>query len=172
MSRPGRNADPDAILRPTRTFFVTSKTSIGRRLFQRERNAGLMIEVLRSLVAQRKLRLDDFVTMPDHVHLLITVNEGMTIEKAMQLIKGRFSHRLAHDFGFKGDIWQRGFSEVQVIGEESIKKHREYIAANPVRAGLVHNEESYPFCYQTLSGKKKAAQFVCATPQFAQGLKP
>jgi putative transposase len=33
----------------------------------------------------------DFVVMPDHVHLLMTVGGGMTIERAMQFIKGGFS---------------------------------------------------------------------------------
>jgi hypothetical protein len=46
MARPGRNASPEDILRPSRTFFVTTKTSMGRRLLQTERNAGLLIDVL------------------------------------------------------------------------------------------------------------------------------
>jgi putative transposase len=136
---------------------------MGRRLFQTERNAGLLIDVLRSLVAERKFRLEDFVVMPDHVHLLISVDEDMTIEKAMQLIKGRYPYRLSHGLGLKGEVWQRGFSEVRVVGKDSMKRHREYIAANPVKAGLVREGESYPFCYQTLAAKKQAA---------AQGLKP
>jgi putative transposase len=99
MARPGRNASAEDILRPTRTFFATTKTSMGRQLLQSERNAGLLIDVLRALVAERMFELHDFVIMPDHVHLLLTVGEGMTIEKAMQLIKGRFS------FSIEEGIW-------------------------------------------------------------------
>src|ERR1035438_6090308 len=40
----------------------------GRDLLQSERNAMLMIDVLRSYVAARKFRLHDFVVMPDHLH--------------------------------------------------------------------------------------------------------
>jgi putative transposase len=43
-----------------------------------------MIDVLRSYVAAKKFRLHDFVVMPDHVHVLLTVGADMTIEKAMQ----------------------------------------------------------------------------------------
>src|SRR5881409_3486122 len=89
MAKPGRNASPDDILLPLRTFFVTTKTSMGRRLLQTDRNAGLLIDVLRSLVAEKEFEIHDFVVMPDHVHLLLTVGDGMTVEKAMQLIKGR-----------------------------------------------------------------------------------
>ena len=44
---------------------------MGRRLLQSERNAELLIDVLRSLVAERRFELHDFVIMPDHVHLLV-----------------------------------------------------------------------------------------------------
>jgi len=166
MARPGRNAEPDAILQPARTFFVTSKTSMGRGLLQSERNAGLLIDVLRSLVAEKRFKLHDFVIMPDHVHLLLTVDAEMTIEKAMQLVKGRFSYRLAHEFGHKGEVWQRGFSEVRVLGKESFARHCEYIAMNPVKAGLVDSADKYPFCFGYLAKVK-------ASPGGAlQGLKP
>ena len=127
---------------------------MGRRLLQSERNAGLLIDVLRSLVAEHKFKLHDFVIMPDHLHLLLTVEEGMTIEKAMQLIKGRFSHRLSHGLGYPGEVWQRGFTEVQVMNRESLLQHRAYIAMNPVKAGLVESPEKYPFCFEFLARQK------------------
>jgi len=160
MARPGRNASEENILTPARTFFVTTKTSMGRRLLQSERNAGLLIDVLRSLVVERRFQLHDFVIMPDHLHALMTVNDGMTIEKAMQLVKGRFSRRLSLEFGYKGDVWQRGFSEVQVIGEESLRTHREYIMQNPVKAGLVTSADQFPFCYRYLANRKTQKQRI------------
>ena len=97
-------------------------------MLQPERNATLMIDVLRSDVAAGKFRLHDFVVMPNHLHLLITVREGMTIEKAMQFIKGGFSYRLKKETGYMGEVWQRGFSETRVEERQSFLKHREYIA--------------------------------------------
>src|SRR5579863_6008335 len=135
MAHPGRNASMAGILNPSRTFFATTATGMGRRLLKSERNAELLIDVLRSLVAEGQFELHDFVIMPDHVHLLLTVHDKMTIEKAMQLIKGRFSHRLSHEFGYKGEVWQRGFTEVQAINRESYEAHREYIAQNPALCG-------------------------------------
>jgi len=147
MARPARNASPDAIVRSARTFFATTKTSQGRPLLQSERNATLMIDVLRSYVGAGKFRLHDFVIMPDHVHLLMTVGGGMTVEKAMQFIKGGFSYRLKKEFGYLGEVWQRGFSERRVENRQSFLAHREYIAANPVKAGLVDWPERYPHCF-------------------------
>jgi putative transposase len=158
MAHPARNASAANILNPSRTFFATTGTSMGRRLLQSERNAGLLIEVLRSLVAEGKFELHDFVVMPDHVHLLLTVHDEMTIEKAMQLIKGRLSHRLKHELGYAGEVWHRGFTEEQVMGAESFEGHSEYIAQNPVKAGLAASADEFPFCFRYLAKKKAEAK--------------
>ena len=129
---------------------------MGRALLQSERNATLLIEVLRSYVAAGKFRLHDFVIMPDHVHLLITVHSDMTIERAMQFIKGGFSYQLKKRFGYSGEVWQRGFSEVRVEDRESFLQHREYIAQNPVKARLVDSPEKFPYCFTYLAGRKAA----------------
>jgi putative transposase len=151
MARPARNARPDGVVSSARTFFATTKTSQGRPLLQSERNAALMIDVLRSYVAAGKFRLHDFVVMPDHVHLLMTVGGGMTIEKAMQFIKGGFSYRLKKECGYLEEVWQRGFSETRVENRPSFLEHREYMAANPVKAGLVDSPEKFPYCFAYLA---------------------
>ncbi len=129
---------------------------MGRALLQSERNAVLLIDVLRENVKASKFRIHDFVVMPDHVHLLITVDRDLAIEKAIQLIKGGFSFRLKKEFGYAGEVWQRGFSEVRVNDRQSFLQHREYIAQNPVRAGLAGSAEKFPYCYTFLTRRKSA----------------
>ena len=157
MAKPTRNAHPDRIGRSSRTFFATTKTSQGRRLLQSDRNAGLMIDVLRSYVAAGRLRLHDFVIMPDHLHLLVTVGSDMTIERAIQLIKGGFSYRLRKEFGYLGEVWQRGFSETRVEDRRSFLQHREYIRANPVKAGLAESAARFLHCFTYLAQSKASA---------------
>ena len=129
---------------------------MGRTLLQSERNATLFVDVLRSYVAAGKFRLHDFVIMPDHVHLLLTVGSDMTVERVMQFVKGGFSHRLKKEFGYSGEVWQRGFSEVRVQDKQSFLQHREYIAENPVKAGLADSPEEFPYCFTYLA-KQEAA---------------
>ena len=154
MARPARNAPPEAVLSGERVFFATTRTSEARRILQPERNAVLLIDVLRSNVAAEKFQLHDFVIMPDHLHLLMTLPTTMTIEKAMQLIKGGFSYRLRKDSGFQGEVWQRGFSEMRVDDMQSLLRYREYIRQNPVKAGIVDSPQHYPYSYTYLAGKK------------------
>ena len=135
MARPSRNASPDAILSSARTFFATTNTSQGCPLLQSERNATLMIDVLRSYARAGKFRLYYFVVMPDHVHLLMTVGGGMTVERAMQFIKG-------------------GFSETRVESRQSCLAHRKYIAANPVKEGPADAPGEFPYCFAYLAKRK------------------
>jgi len=160
MAKPARNASSEAILSSSRVFFATTKTSMARRILQSDRNALLLIAVLRSNVAAGKFQLHDFVIMPDHLHLLMTVPSDMTIEKAMQLVKGGFCYRLRKEYGFQGEVWQRGFSEVRVNDRESWLHYREYIGDNPVKAGLADAPQQYPYSYTYLAKKR------------GQGLKP
>ena len=154
MARPARNAPSEAILSNERVFFATTKTSEARRILQPERNAMLLIEVLRSNMAAGKFQLHDFVIMPDHLHLLVALPCPMTIEKAMQLIKGGFSYRLQKECGFQGEVWQRGFSEVRINDRQSWLQHREYIRQNPVKAGFVDSPQQYRYCYTYLAGER------------------
>jgi putative transposase len=104
----------------------------------------------------QKIVIHDFVVMPNHVHILMTVPGEMSLEKAMRLIKGSFSFRANKELGFPGEIWQRGFSDVRIVDELSFQQHREYIDNNPVKAGLAKSSEEYPFGSAYLKKKKHA----------------
>jgi REP-associated tyrosine transposase len=143
MARPSRNSSPAAIELQSRTFFVTSKTIEGKALLQSDRMAALFIDVLRSYVLAKKFRVHDFVVMPNHFHLLITIDGEMSIEKALQLIKGNFSYRAKKELGFQREIWQKGFSEVRILDRRNFLSHRSYIESNPVKAGLADLPEQY-----------------------------
>ena len=146
MSRPSRESDPGSILANSRTFFVTSKSAQGRSILQSERMASLFIEVLRSYVKAKRFVVHEFTVMPNHVHLLITVKSDISIEKAVQLIKGNFSYRARKEFALEHEIWQRGFSEDRVLDRESYLQRKRYIDLNAVRAGLAKEPEEYPYC--------------------------
>jgi putative transposase len=65
----------------------------------------------------------------------------VSLEKAMQFIKGGFSFRLKS----KLDVWERSFNESQISTEEKFLNCVRYIEENPVRRGLVTTPEAYRF---------------------------
>jgi putative transposase len=145
MSIPIRNADRLHVIASERTFFVTSSTWGKTGLLQSTRAAKLLIDVLYHYRQQQKYLLHEFVIMPDHFHVLITVGAEMTVEKAVQLIKGGFAFRAGRELGFRAPVWQKGFSESRVNEREVFLGTREYIHANPVKRFLVTAGTDYPY---------------------------
>ena len=122
------------------TFFITSPTHNRRRLFQATANAELFLETLQHYRREGHYKLHAFVAMPDHIHLLLTPQE-ITLERAVMLIKGGFSHRIGVSF----PVWQRGFPDRRMRDAEEFKKHRDYIHHNPVRARLCQLPQDYSY---------------------------
>ena len=143
MATPSRHANATKIVSNSRTFFVTSSTHDKRQLLQSDRSAGLFVEVLYYYRAQGKFRLHEWVVMPDHFHLLLTVESGMSIERAVQFIKGGFAFRAGKELGTRAPFWQKGFSEVRVLDSQHYAKARDYIWNNPVERCLVRTPEEY-----------------------------
>jgi len=115
--------------------------------------ANLLIEVLRTQVRFKRFVIHEFVVMPSHLHLLLTLPSDLSVEKAMQFVKGGFSFQAKRVLGFGGEVWQRGFSDVWVADGESFQRHKEYIYLNPVRAGLAKSPDEFP--YSTAFLKKR-----------------
>jgi putative transposase len=141
-----------------RVFFITTVTAQRQPIFLRESTANLLIETLAHYREQQKFLLHEFVVMPDHIHALLRPAPEISLERAMQFIKGGFSFRLR-----RGHVWQASFTNHRVQDFEDYERHREYIWLNPVRARLCESPEDYP--YSSASGRMRL-------DPVPQGLKP
>ena len=137
-------------MRPTRqqtsagqTYFVTSQTWQRRALFRNERWAELFLETLESYRG-RAYHLHEYVLMPDHFHILLT--PCVTLERAIQFIKGGFSFRVKKELQSTMEIWQTGFSDHRIRNAEDFGIHVDYICRNPIRRQLVDRASEYPYC--------------------------
>ncbi|MDE1160457.1 MAG: hypothetical protein PW792_00770 [Acidobacteriaceae bacterium] len=66
------------------------------------------------------------------------VPSEITLERALMLIKGGFSHRLGYL------AWQRSFTDRRMRNEQDFLTHREYIHSYPVRAVSASASKSIP----------------------------
>ena len=123
----------------TRTYLVTAVTAQRRSLFQVAATAELLELTILDYRSQGRFLLHAF--MPDHFHALLTPAPDVSLEKAMQFIKGGFSFRMKS----KLDVWMRSFNESQIMTKDKFMNCVLYIEQNPVRRGLVSTPEAYPF---------------------------
>jgi putative transposase len=125
------------------TYFITAGTFQKQPLLQSDRMARLLLDVLLGYRSREEYLLHEFVIMPDHFHLLIT--PLVTLERALQLIKGGFSFRAKKELGFHGEVWEKSFYDRRVRDWEEYSAFRQYMHRNPVKRGLAPAPEEYPY---------------------------
>jgi putative transposase len=158
MSKPPR----DHASIGTNTYFVTASTWGHRSLFQSERIASLLINTLTHYRRAQKYLLHEFVIMPNHIHLIFTPSE-ITLERAMQFVKGGFSYRVNKELRMNAEVWERGYVDHRIRDHNDYERHLSYVRNNPVKAGLVKLAEEYPY--------SSAREGIELDPR-PQGLKP
>ena len=135
---------PTRMMSPPGTYFVTFITWQRRRLFVVEPYVKLFLKTLYRYRRHGRFQLHAFVLMPEHVHLMLTPASDVTLERAIQLIKGGYSH--AFGLEFRGqEVWQRGFTDHRIRDAEDFSRHRDYIHQNPVKRRLVESPEEYRY---------------------------
>ena len=127
-----------------RTFFVTAICYRRQPIFRNCERAAPMLDVLRQNPAQNRLLLHEFVVMPDHLHLLLTPAPDVSLEKAIQFIKGGFSFRVKKELGYRWEVWQQSFTEHRIKDAADSAHHRDYIRMNPVRAVWCERRRNIP----------------------------
>jgi putative transposase len=116
--------------------------------FVRAENAKLMVRVLFEYRDQGNYQLHGFAVMPEHLHVLLTPSQNLTLEHCVQRIKGGFSDEMRWG-SFWEEVWRKryfrwvwesGFRENWIRDGEDFRKQMDHIAANPERRGLVYWE--------------------------------
>lgn len=106
----------------------------GACLLSKKEFASIVAESLR-FFAGRRIRLGDFVVMPNHVHLLLTPLSGHALESVIGAIKGFSGQKINEIIGATGPFWQGGFYDHLVRTGDSLLRFQEYIRNNPGKAG-------------------------------------
>jgi putative transposase len=80
--------------------------------------------------------LDDFVVMPNHVHLIVGLRTRARQASPLRLgtVVGSLKAGSTREVGRA--LWQRGYYEHVIRGEDDLARLREYIATNPIRWAL------------------------------------
>jgi len=93
--------------------------------------------------------IDSFVVMPDHVHIIVAPYERSTLDQILRRIKSGSAYRINRLLGRRGSLWQRDSFDHLIRHDESLHEKREYIANNPVRAGLVSDWREYKWFWRS-----------------------
>ena len=99
---------------------------------RKEENRKDMEAILRSIAAEKGMKVDELAVMPDHVHVVVRVKPSMSLSKATQLLKGRSSYEMFRKHsGFrqryrKGHFWAPS-SCYLTTGVVDLERTKEYV---------------------------------------------
>ncbi len=130
----------------------------------------IFLQSLERIRCKYRLVVLGYVVMPEHVHLLLSEPQRMTLSTAIQALKLSFIRRLEgmYDRGVGGvprsrknsetwgtlvgksrvrakRFWQARFYDFNVFTEEKRIEKLRYIHRNPVERGLVASPELWPW---------------------------
>ena len=158
MSIPSRRRTGEA-----GTFFVTSRTWQSRQLFRTREICEAFLAALLEYRDEGHYALHAFVLMPEHFHVLITPAGSVSLERAVQLIKGGSAHGISKARNLAFPVWQRGFTDHRIREFEDYQVHVRYIEQNAVKRGIVSSAPEYEW---------SSARRAVALDDVPQRLKP
>lgn len=130
-------------------YFITFRTATGFTL------SGPAKDIVFSACkyhADKKYRLCACVIMDTHVHCILQPleeSEGSfySLAQIMHSIKSYSANRIQRLVGRKGNVWQDENYDRIIRDEEEYLEKMNYVANNPLKAGLVDKPEDYRWLF-------------------------
>ena len=98
-------------------------------------NAAIVEEALRHFEGERS-QLHSWVIMPNHVHALFSLADGISLGSLLHSWKGFSARQINLRAGTSGSIWQKSYFDRIVRDWDHFASCARYIRNNPVKAKL------------------------------------
>ena len=135
-------------------FFLTICTANKQAFFSDSRVSKIITNELEHRYSSNEIKLFCYCIMPDHLHLLLSLNESYTkkegafgertLQNWVSAFK-RYTAKILSEMFNVEPFWQSNFYDHVVRKDESLVEICSYILNNPVRKGMVSNWEEYPY---------------------------
>ena len=124
-------------------YFVTFCTYRRRPLLATAAVQGAFVGFAEHAFSTGNIAVGRYVIMPNHVHLFVCGPDDFDLGRWVGMLK----QHLAKAINKTGDdaVWQRGFFDHLLRGDESYGQKWEYVKENPVRANLTSGSDVWPY---------------------------
>jgi REP element-mobilizing transposase RayT len=159
------------IIRDQQAIYYMTFTVVGWiDVFSRQQYRDIVIESFRYCQQHKGLHLHAYVIMSNHVHLIVSVDEGYTISGFVRDCKKFTAKRILddiesnniesrkewmlHQFKYYASrhsrnehyqLWDHDNHFIELFSPAVTQQKIDYIHQNPVRAGLVYRAEDYVY---------------------------
>jgi putative transposase len=92
-----------------------------------------------------RCRIHAYCLMSNHVHLLVTPDDGTACARFMQSVNQRHTRHASRVHDRTGTLWEGRYRSNVVCSTRYVLACYRYIELNPVRAGIVRHPADYPW---------------------------
>lgn len=120
--------------------------------------AGVILEAVSLRHENYTWYVWSLVLMPDHLHAVVNPSARTGLKNSV----ADFKRWVAGKTGVK---WQKGFFDHRIRSFSYLNAYCEYLAQNPVRAGLVKQVNEWPYYFEgsVRTGRRPVPTKACAT---------
>ncbi|WP_114938927.1 REP-associated tyrosine transposase [Mucilaginibacter endophyticus] len=159
------------VIRDQQAIYYMTFTVVGWiDVFSRQRYRDIVIESLKYCQEHKGLHLHAYVIMSNHMHLIVSVDDGFTISAFVRDCKKFTAKRILediesdntesrkewmlHQFKYYASrhsrnehyqLWDHDSHFIELFSPAVIQQKIDYIHQNPVRAGLTYRAEDYMY---------------------------
>lgn len=134
----------------------------GSCVLKDEANAAIIANSLKYFDGE-KYNLDEWVVMPNHVHVLVKPIGKHNLSEILHSWKSYSANKINANIGKSGQLWMHESYDHIVRNEDALKAIRNYIRNNPRKAGIVSKASS--FVGTTLTQSKDASDTQLFNPK-------
>jgi len=105
----------------------------------------MFVTVLKEAKKKYRFEIWNFVVMSNHIHMMIKPSNNENLSRIMQWILSVFAIRFNKKMGYKGHVWYDRFKSYVIYTYSRFLATFDYIANNPVKAGLVKRPGDFAY---------------------------
>jgi putative transposase len=126
-------------------YYATSRGDNNENIFKDNRDYESYLDLLKKYKEQYGFRLFSFVLMPNHLHLLIELKEGLTISDIMHDLNANYTKYFNSRYERKGHLFQERYKMVLLEKAQYLVPVSAYIHLNPWALGLTAEPKEYAY---------------------------
>jgi len=113
--------------------------------FIEEEDFAKYLDLLRHYKRKYGFKLYGYCLMPNHVHLILEVEDGIDLSKIMQGLNQAYTLWFNKKYEKVGHLWQGRYKSMVIQKNKYMLDCLEYVELNPIRANISKSPFDYPW---------------------------
>jgi putative transposase len=107
--------------------------------------AKIVIKTFQWMISNKYIKIDGFIIMPDHYHIIMAVSGTKSLSNTMRSINQYSAKKINTHLHRSGRFWEEGFFDHALRNLQDYEMAIKYLHDNPVKTGLCSSPDEYLF---------------------------